>query len=85
MRIQRVGLEHHRQPALGRRIAVASAPSISIAVPGDILQPGDQAQQRRLAATRRPDEDDELAILDLQIQRRDDLDVAEALRNLFRA
>ena len=33
----------------------------------DILEPGDQAQQRGLAAARRADEDDELAIADGEV------------------
>ena len=41
---------------------------------GDLLQPGDQAQQRRLAAARGTDEDDELAVLHLEV------DVVEHLR-----
>jgi hypothetical protein len=40
---------------------------------GDILEPGDQPQQRGFAATGRADEDHELAVVDLQVQRRDDL------------
>ena len=34
---------------------------------GDLLEPGDHPQQGRLAATRRADEDHELAVLDLQV------------------
>jgi len=34
---------------------------------GDVLEPGDQAQQGRLAAARRPDEHHELAIGDVQV------------------
>src|SRR5919198_640608 len=34
---------------------------------GDLLQPGDRAQQGRLAAARRPDKDDELARFDVEV------------------
>ena len=40
---------------------------------GDRLQPGDHAQQRRLSAARRTDQDDELAILDIDADAMDDL------------
>ena len=33
---------------------------------GDLLEPGDHAQERRLAAAGGADEDDELAVLDLE-------------------
>ena len=33
-----------------------------------LLEPGDHAEQRRLAAARRPDEDDELAVADLEVE-----------------
>ena len=83
MRVERIGLEHHRKPATRRRYRGGVGTIDQHLSRGDILKSGDQAKQRRLAAARRPDKNDELAILDLQIQRRDDLDVAKALRNLF--
>ncbi len=44
---------------------------------GDVLESGDQAQQRRLAAAGRPDEDHEGAVLDLQVGILDDVDRSE--------
>ena len=44
---------------------------------GDVLQPGDQAQQRGLAAAGRADEDHELAVLDVEIGILDDVDRPE--------
>ena len=46
----------------------------------DLGQAGDHAQQRRLAAARRADEDDELALLDREV---DALDRAAALPKCF--
>ena len=48
---------------------------------GDVLEAGDHAQQRGLAAAGRADEDDELAMLDGQVDALDDLDRAIALAN----
>ena len=55
-----------------------SPPILSVAA-GDVLEARDQAQQRRLAAARRADEDDELARLDVEVDALDDVDVAERL------
>jgi len=79
VRIERVGLEHHRQPALGRA-NIADILAVDENPPrGQILEPGDQPQQRRLAAARRPDEDGELAVLDVEIDVIDDVHRAERL------
>ena len=48
---------------------------------GDVLQPGDHAQQGRLAAARRADQHDELAVVDGEVDAVDDLASApKALR-----
>jgi len=44
---------------------------------------GSSPQQRRLAAARGPDEDDELALLDGQVHALDDVRVAEALGDVL--
>src|SRR6185295_5280946 len=83
VRIERVGLEHHRQAAFrgGQlRDVIAIDDDASGA---DILESGDQAKQRRLSAPRRPDEDDEGAILDIEINARDDGRTAECLADPF--
>ena len=46
---------------------------------GHVLEPGDEAQKRRLAAARRADEDHELAVLDVEVDAVDDADRAERL------
>jgi hypothetical protein len=82
MRIKGVGLEHHRQPALGgRHLGGVTAVDLDLAA-RHILQPRDQAQQGGLAAAGRADEDHELAVLDGQVQRRNDLHLAEFLLHI---
>ncbi len=79
MRIERVGLEHHRQAAFRRRDVHHIAPVDQDLSAGDVLEPRDQAQQRGLAAPRRPDENHERAVLDLQVGILDDIDRPERL------
>src|SRR5262249_15858900 len=73
MRIERVVLEDHRDvPLLGREIvddAVADANRSA----RDRLEPGQQAEQRRLAATRGADPDHDPALLPVQADRGDGL------------
>ena len=79
VRIKRVGLEHHRQAALGRR-DVGGVRAVDQDCAGrDVLEPRDQSQERGLAAAGGPDEDAELSVLDVQVQRGNDLQVAKAL------
>ena len=58
---------------------VTSLPSIRIVPAGHLLEAGDHPQERGLAAARRPDEDHELALLDREVDARDDFDAAVAL------
>jgi len=81
MRIERVRLEHHRQAALCRRhVHDISAVDQDLSA-GDVLKSGDQAQQRGLAATGRPDENHEGTVLDIQIGILDDVHRTERLAN----
>lgn len=67
VRVERVGLEHHaHRTVLGRQVVDALVADVQIAR-GDVLQPGDQSQQRGLAAAGWTDEDDELTVLDIQV------------------
>ena len=68
MRVEGVVLEDHRHVAgLGRQ--VVDHPAAHFTVPdGDVLEPGDHPQRGRLAATGRADEDDELAVGDLEVE-----------------
>ena len=67
MRVERIGLEHHGELALGRRlVGDVAAVDDDLAAAG-VLEAGDQPQQRGLAAARRADEDDELAVVDVEV------------------
>ena len=83
VRVQRVVLEDHRDVALlRRRLGDVVAADRDVAV-GDVLEPGDHPQQRRLAAAGRADEHDELALVDLQVDGVDRLDAVRVdLRDL---
>jgi hypothetical protein len=66
VRIERVGLEHHRDVAVARRHLVHPPPADREFAVGDALEPGDHAQRRGLAAARGPEQDEELAIGDIE-------------------
>ena len=66
VRVERVRLEDHRDVAVpGREVGDVAAADRDRAF-GDFLEARDHAQQRRLPAAGRPDEDDELAVVDLE-------------------
>ena len=77
MGIEGIGLEDHGDAPLGGRQLVDSPPADGKLPGPDRLQPGDDAQQRGLAAAGGTDEDAELAVLHLQIDVVQDLDGAE--------
>ena len=79
---RRTGTPSHR-PRLAGGSSVTSSPSIRIVAGGQILQPRDQAQQRGLSAARGADEDDELAIVDVEVDAGDDDDIAEGLADVL--
>ena len=67
VRVERVGLEHHRQPAIGRRHGVDQPAVDADLAAGRPVEPGDLPQQRGLAAARRADEDHQLAVDDVEV------------------
>ena len=79
VRIERIGLEHHGDAAIRGRQPRDVAPADLDRAAVQLLQPGDGAQQGGLAAARGPDEHDELAVGDLQVDALQHLDRAEAL------
>jgi hypothetical protein len=66
VRVERVVLEHHGDVAVLGRHVVDHAVADGDLAAGDLLEPGDHAQQRGLAAARRADQHDELAVLDVE-------------------
>jgi len=63
---ERIGLEDDAEVALGRRQR-RHVPALLVDRPGGLrIKARDRAQQRRLAAARRPEETDELALLDVE-------------------
>ncbi len=64
----------HREDALGIVVELDAVDDDAAALP--ILQPVDAAQQRRLAAARRPADDDALAARDREIDVAQDVKVA---------
>ncbi len=79
MRIKRVVLEHHGDIAFTRLEIVDHPVADGDLTRGDGLKPGDHAQQGGLAAARRADNDDELAVADLCIDAVNDLGAAVVL------
>ena len=83
MRIERVGLEHHRQAALGRRCFGHIDIVDEDATAGLVFQSGDETQQGGFAAARRADEDDEGAMFHREIDAGNHDSVAKRLANAF--
>ena len=73
VRVERVVLEHHGDVAVLRRHVVHHAAADRDLAAGDVLEPGDHAQQRRLAAAGRADQHDELAVRDVDAHAVQDL------------
>ena len=82
MRIERIGLEHHGDAALRRRHVVDHLAGDLEFAGGDLLEPGDGPQQRRLSAARRADEDDELARFDVEVDAVQNVQIAVGLLDL---
>jgi len=74
-----IALEHHGDAALARRQVVHLRAVDDDAPARRALEPGDEPHERRLAAARRPQERQELAVLDLQIDAVDRLHAAKVL------
>ena len=68
VRVERVALKYHGDVAILRRHVVHQLAVDAKRAGRDFFQAGDHAQRGRLAAARRPDQHDELAILDLQVE-----------------
>ena len=73
VRVERVGLEHHGDVAVGRAHADHRAALDRDLAGGDLLQPRDHVEQRGLAAARGADQHQELALLDRDVGLVEDL------------
>jgi hypothetical protein len=82
VRVERVALEHHRDVAVLALQVVDDLVVDQDLAAGDLLQPGQHAQQRALAAAAGADQHDELAIGDVEADAVDDLDLAVGLFDL---
>ena len=68
MRIERVGLEHDADVAIAR-LDLVDHPAVEAHLArARRIDPGEQEQGRRLAAARRPEQGDELAVLDREVE-----------------
>ncbi|MNL51508.1 hypothetical protein D3C87_1746110 [compost metagenome] len=83
MRVQGVGLEHHRQVALGRAHFGDVAAIEFDGAAADFFEPGNQAQQRGFAAARRADEDHEFLVVHFQVDALDDGKAFEAFLQIL--
>ena len=72
VRVERVGLEDHREVACAGREVVDDAIADQDAAARDVLEAGQHPQRRALAAARRADEHEELAVGDLEREVVDD-------------
>ena len=79
VREQRQILEHHAEPALAGLGMGDDAVADDDVAAGRLDETGNHVERRRLAATRRPDQDQELAVADLQIDALDGGEAAEFL------
>src|SRR5262249_8789204 len=75
--IERIGLEHHGKPPVRCRDLVdALAADLDLAG-ARLFESGDQAEQGRLAAAGWPDEHDEFAVFDFEVDAMDDAQSTE--------
>ncbi|MCY1250357.1 hypothetical protein D9M72_639900 [compost metagenome] len=82
MRVKRIGLKHHRDAALGRRQLIDHLSVEGKRTRRDVFKPGDQAQQRGLAAAGGPNEDHEFAGPDIHADALDHLEGTEGLADV---
>jgi len=84
VRVERVALEHHGDVAVLGRDLVHHPPPDGDGARGDLLEPGDHAEQGALAAARGAHQHHELVLADLEIDVADHRRVvAVALGDMF--
>ncbi len=82
VRIERIRLEDHGDVARSRRDVVHDPVADEDPAARDLLEAGEHPERRRLAAAGRPDEHEELAVLDLDHEIVDRARLVELLRNV---
>jgi hypothetical protein len=82
MRIKRIGLEDHGDAALDRRFIVDPLTGNDDVAVGGVVKPRDHAQKRGFSTAGGADEDHELAVLDLEADTLDHLEMSERLSHL---
>ncbi len=82
MRVQRVVLEHHRAVAIFRLEVIDDPVSDADRARADLFEARDHSQQRRLSASRRSHQHDELAIGDRDVDAMYHLQSAIAFANI---
>src|SRR5580765_3047634 len=83
MRIEAIALEHHRHAAGARRNVVDDVAADQEIAAGLLLEPADDAQERRLAAAGRPEQHHELAVRHSQTNAVDCRNLAKLLDDVF--
>ncbi len=83
VRVERVVLEHHGDVPVLRRDVIDHALTDHDLAAGDLLEPGDHAQCRALAAARRTDQHDELVVVDFEVDAPHRLGLVVALTQLL--
>ena len=78
MRIKRITLKDHRKAAAVRRNVIDELAVDPQFTARDVFQAGDHAQERGFSGARRPDKDDEFAVVDFQVDPLDDFNRTEA-------
>lgn len=85
MGIERVVLEHHRHPALGRGQLIGTLVVNPDFARIEALEPGDEPEQRGLAATRCAHQHHEFAVRDIEVDTAHDRFGTERLPHLNHA
>jgi hypothetical protein len=83
VRVQRVGLEHHRQVALGRADFGDVAAIEFDGAAADFFKAGDQPQQGGFTAAGRADEDHEFLVVHFKVDALDDGEAFEAFLQIL--
>ena len=82
MWIERIGLEHHGDAALGGRYMIDRRSTDLDPARRGLLESGNHAEQRGLATTRRTDEHHEFAVFDGEVDVFQDVDITEGLADI---